>query len=639
MLGVCYYPEQWPRKYWVDDARHMRALGIQYVRIGEFAWAVIEPRPGKFHWDWLDEALVVLEKAGLKVVLGTPTAAPPKWLVDKHPEVLPVDQYGRVRNFGSRRHYCFSSSAYRWETERIVSALAERYGDHPAAVGWQLDNEYGCRGTVRCYCAHCRDAFRRWLKDKYGSIDVLNEIWGTVFWSQRYRDFSEIELPNLTVARPNPSHLLDYYRFASHRVREYNVLQANIIRAYSPGRFLTHNFENFSIEFNHFMVGMDLDFASWDSYPIGTFEATSLSLQGDPRIGDPDMAAFHHDLYRMVGRGRFWVMEQQVGPLNWGRRCIRPVPGAVRMWTWEAFAHGAEVVSFFRWRQVPYGAEQMHSGLLLPDGTPGSGYAEVEQVGEELDRIELPPMAQAQVALVFDYEAAWVQEVEPHVEGWSYPQLVLNFYRALRLLDLDVDVVPPGYSLVGYKLVAAPTLPVVGGGALESFRNAEGVVVFGPRSGSKTAEFHIPSGLPPGSLRELVPVRVLGAEGVEKELVKWDERRYPVSIWREYLEGEGEPFAYFGDGAAAAYRQGRYLYLGFWPPVEFLLDLFEKLANKVRIPTVRLPDNVRLRSRGRFRFAFNYSRRTQKVPAPHEVQFILGSGELPPSGVAIWEER
>ena len=216
---------------------------------------------------------------------------------------------------------------------------------------------------------------------------------------------------------------------------------------------------------------------------------------------------------------------------------------------------------------------------------------------------------------------------------------MLNFYRALRLLGLDVDVVPPGYSLVGYKLVAAPTLPVVGGGALESFRNAEGVVVFGPRSGSKTAEFHIPSGLPPGSLRELVPVRVLGAEGVEKELVKWDERRYPVSIWREYLEGEGEPFAYFGDGAAAAYRQGRYFYLGFWPPVEFLLDLFEKLANEVRIPTVRLPDNVRLRSRDRFRFAFNYSRRTQKVPAPHGVQFILGSRELPPCGVAIWEER
>lgn len=189
VLGVCYYPEQWPRKLWKKDARRMRALGIEYVRVGEFAWAKLEPAPSSFRWRWLDEALSVFEKAGLKVVLGTPTAAPPKWLVDKYPEILPVDHEGKTRKFGSRRHYCFSSPVYRAETERIVTTLADRYGDHPAVVSWQLDNEYGCHDTVRCYCPRCRDAFRGWLKERYRDIEALNEAWGAVFWSQSYRNF------------------------------------------------------------------------------------------------------------------------------------------------------------------------------------------------------------------------------------------------------------------------------------------------------------------------------------------------------------------------------------------------------------------------------------------------------------------
>nr|WP_255327263.1 MULTISPECIES: beta-galactosidase [unclassified Thermotoga] len=255
----------------------MKELGIEYVRIGEFAWSRIEPERGKFNWEWLDRTLEAAERMGLKIILGTPTATPPKWLVDEHSEILPVDREGRVKNFGSRRHYCFSSPVYREEAKRIVSIVAGRYGKHPAVVGWQTDNEYGCHDTVRCYCPRCKKAFQKWLERRYeGDIDKLNRAWGTVFWSQEYRSFEEIELPNLTPAGPNPSHLLDYYRFASDQVVEFNRLQVEIIRELSPGRFITHNFMAGFTDFDHYKL----------SKKTGFCQLGQLSARSHPRLSE-----------------------------------------------------------------------------------------------------------------------------------------------------------------------------------------------------------------------------------------------------------------------------------------------------------------------------------------------------------------
>ena len=272
MLAVCYYPEQWPHDCWAEDARAMKALGITYVRIGEFAWSRLEPRPGAYDFAWLDEAIGVLAKEGLKIVLGTPTAAPPRWLIAAHPEILPVDHEGRIRRFGSRRHYTFSSRAYREAVQDIVGVLAQRYGQHPAVSGWQTDNEYGCHDTVHSYGPEDREAFKTWLKRRYESIDALNEAWANAFWSMDYQDFEQLELPNLTVTEANPAHWLDYYRFASDQVISFNRLQVDIIRAYSPGRFILHNFMSFSADFDHFELAGDLDLAGWDSYPLGFVE-------------------------------------------------------------------------------------------------------------------------------------------------------------------------------------------------------------------------------------------------------------------------------------------------------------------------------------------------------------------------------
>lgn len=221
-LGVCYYPEHWPETQWSDDAARMAAVGLTYVRIGEFAWSRIEPEPGQLDWDWLDRSITVLGQAGLKVVLGTPTATPPRWMVTKHPDMLAVDAEGRPRGFGSRRHYCFSHEGYKAECVRIVTLLAERYGNNPHVTAWQTDNEYGCHDTTVSYSAAALTAFRNWLARKYQSPQALNRAWGNVFWSMDYASFEDVGLPNLTVTEPNPAHVMDFRRFSSDQVVLFN---------------------------------------------------------------------------------------------------------------------------------------------------------------------------------------------------------------------------------------------------------------------------------------------------------------------------------------------------------------------------------------------------------------------------------
>ena len=322
MLGVCYYPEHWPEERWSEDAARMADLGIRFVRIGEFAWSRLEPARDRFDWGWLDNALEVLNMAGLEVVMGTPTATPPRWLIDQRPDILAHDENGHPRRFGSRRHYCFTSPAFRAETARICLNIAKRYGDHPAIVGWQLDNEYGCHDTVLSYAPHCRPAFQRWLERRYGTIDRLNEGWGTVFWSGEYADFTQIGLPNHTVTEAHPAHRIDFHRFSSDQVIDYNRMQAEIIRQHSPERFISHNAMGLFHDFDHAALARDLDVITWDSYPLG-FTDQRMGLDQETRAqlartGHPDIAAWHHDLYRGTKPdGRFWVMEQQPGPVNW----------------------------------------------------------------------------------------------------------------------------------------------------------------------------------------------------------------------------------------------------------------------------------------------------------------------------------
>ena len=340
---------------WADDAKEMKALGLRYVRVGEFAWSRIEPKRGEFNFTWLDKAIEILGSAGLDVIIGTPTATPPKWLIDAHPDILPVDPITlQTRGFGSRRHYDFSNETYLREAIRITELIAERYGKHPNVAGWQSDNELSCHDTTLSASDSAKTGFRTWCQKKYGTIGALNEAWGTVFWSMEYNDFDEIDLPVGTVTEAQPSHQLAFRRYSSDKVVEFHEHMVAAIKKHSPDKWVTHNFiPKEDIGADTYALGQNLDFASYDNYPLGRSDmflsdAPANILQKYMRTGHPDFACFYHDTTRSFATGDFWVMEQQPGPVNWAPNNPRPEKGMIRLWSLEAFAQGAACVSYFR---------------------------------------------------------------------------------------------------------------------------------------------------------------------------------------------------------------------------------------------------------------------------------------------------
>lgn len=636
-LGVCYYPEHWPEAKWAEDARQMRDAGITRVRIGEFAWSRIEPQPGHFAWDWLDRAIATLHDAGLGIILGTPTATPPKWLVDTMPDMIAIDADGRPRGFGSRRHYCFSHMGYRQQATKITRAIAERYGEHPAIIAWQTDNEYGCHDSVLSFSAAARTGFRTWLAGRYASVDALNTAWGNVFWSQEYRSFDEIDLPNLTVTEANPAHWLAFRRFASDEVVRFNQLQTEILRALSPGRDITHNFMGFFTEFDHHSVAQDLDVVGWDSYPLGFLESFAFS-EADKhhyaRQGHPDIAAFHHDLYRgCAHNGRWWVLEQQPGPVNWAGHNPAPLDGMVRLWTIEALAHGAELVSYFRWRQAPFGQEQLHAGLLRPDSAPAPALAEVAQAALDIARLGPVGAAPKQVALIFSYDSDWITGIQPQGAGLSALWAAFELYSCLRKLGLDIDILPPDAPLDGYAMCIIPCLPVVPGTLVDALATFTGEVVIGPRTGSRTVDFAIPDGLPPGPV---FPAKVTRVESLRPGLVHPGEG-WEISRWIEQLETDAAADMIALDGRVASWRAGKRRYLAAWPQSDLLMVLLQSAASDAGLSTCILPEGVRVRRAGSHLFAFNYGLTTTAIPDALQGKLILGNRTLGPAELAVIE--
>ncbi len=632
-LGVCYYPEHWPEAQWAEDAAQMVDTGLTWVRIGEFAWSRMEPTPGDLRFDWLDRAVETLGAAGLKVIMGTPTATPPRWMLDKHPDMLAVDAQGRPRKFGSRRHYCFSHQGYRAECARIVTLMTERYGANPHVAAWQTDNEYGCHDTTLSYSPAALQGFRIWLADRYGQIDSLNAAWGNVFWSMEYHTYAEIDLPNLTVTEPNPSHVLDFRRYSSDQVAAFNRVQTEILRAHTQAP-LIHNYMGRTLEFDHFAVGADLDIASWDSYPLGFLEdrsdADDAWKRAFMRQGDPDTQAFHHDLYRAVGRGRWWIMEQQPGPVNWAPYNPAPLPGMARLWAWEAFAHGAETVCYFRWRQAPFAQEQMHAGLLRPDGGAAPVLAEAAQVAQEL--AEAPDIATgpADVAIVFDYQSAWAWDTQPQSADFDYYRLIFDFYRGLRELGLNVDILPPDTAdLSPYKLVLIPGLMAWNDTLRAALKAHEGLALIGPRSGSKDQNMGIPTSMPP-DLSDL-GVTVTRVESLRPDAPELLEQCGAVHLWLEHCEGAAHVLEQTQSGHPVLMRTGRQLYLAAWPDPTAMRRILGDAAAIAGIRTFPMPQGVRRRDAGDRIYYFNYNATPVHVPD-------LGQ-DLPPAGLAWTKQK
>lgn len=623
-LGVCFYPEQWPQALWPGYARQMRELGLRYVRLAEFAWSQIEPNPGEFTWDWLDDAVETLAAAGFRVVLGTPTATPPAWLTRAHPEMLPVARDGRTLGHGSRRHYDPASVVYREHSRRITAEIAGRYGQHPAVVGWQTDNEFADHDTGRSWGEAALLPFRAWLRERYGTLAALNDAWGAVFWSQRYTAWDEIGLPNALPADANPSHLLDFYRHRSQVLAEFQAEQVAILRRLSPGRWITHNFMRFEDGFDHYQVAQGLDFASWDSYPTGGVEFSWLTDGAKvrwARTGEPDLVSFSHDLYRgLLGENRGpWVMEQQAGQINWAPYNPLPAPGAVALWTAQGYAHGCDVISYFRWRAATVAQELMHSGLLRHDGSLDRGGAEI--AGLELAGRVNAPVA-ARVVLLHDYESLWAYDAQPHSADASYWRQVMLFYTTLRELGVDVDIRHPDHDLTGYELIVAPALQIVGPERAAHLARAteRALLLAGPRTAFRTPTGRVHEEGQPGPLRSLLGCSLRNFDAMRPGLV-CHAAGHEVGIWAEsYALAGGVALARYDDGPqqgeAAVVRNGSAVTLGAWSPT-LIREVTASLLAECGIPHALLPEGVRVARRGAAECWLNFN----------EIAVTLSDGE------------
>ncbi len=615
-LGVCYYPEQWPRNIWETDAQNMKRLGISWVRIAEFSWAKIEPQPYIYNFEWLDEVIDIMGKNEIKIVLGTPTAAPPRWMVDLYPDMLPVEQSGISRQFGSRRHYCFSHEKFVRHCELVVEIIAKRYGRNPNIKAWQIDNEYGCHDTTISYSAAALNGYQKWLKYKFSHnlgkkcnpIDNLNHAWGNNFWSMTYASFDQIGFPINCVTDPNPAHSLSFLEYCSEKVAEFNKRQALIIKKYSSSP-ITHNFMGKITEFDHFKVSDNLDFASWDSYPLGFLE-DRISASESHRItyarqGDPDFQAFHHDLYRAVGNGRWWVMEQQPGSVNWAPFNPMPLEGMVRVWTWEAFAHGAEVVSFFRWRQAKSAQEQLHSGLQCPAGKKMPVTNEIQKISSELKNASEVKKSKSQIGIVFDYESERYWRIQPHGKGNSYFDLVFDFYRGLRKLGQSIDFISPNAdSFDGYKLILIPGAMFMENKLVEKINEFSHTVLVGPRAGCRDRNFNL-KGF--SSFFPRFDLEIIASETFRPETpVRLSEEGCFVR-YRELISTSAKILMKTESGDPALISNGNIQYLAGWPDESAMKNIFLRIFEDEKLSFKQMPEGIRERRNTGECFWFNYN--------------------------------
>jgi beta-galactosidase len=544
VYGADYNPDQWPEDVWVEDAILMRQAHVNLVSVGIFSWAKLEPEAGRYDLAWLDRVFDLLSSNGVSINLATPTASPPAWLIERHPEILPVDASGAILQTGSRRHYCANSQQYREAARRIVRVLAEHFAAHPALAMWHVDNEYGCH-VGECFCNESRRAFRTWLERRYGTVAALNEAWGTSVWGQTYTAWGQIEPPYPLPTFGNPGHELDWRRFSSDSWMECFLEQKAILRELTPNVPVATNFMGFHRGIDYWALAAGEDLVAQDAYP----ETSDRDWVID--------SAMVCDLTRSLGRGRPWlIMEQAVAYATWRERNSTKRPGVMRLGSYQALARGADGVMFFQWRTSPAGAEMHMVGLISHGGTDNRQWREAVGLGAELER--LPELrgsrVRARVAILFDWENWWALETKGKLDdAVRLLPHARELYAAFFRMGITVDFAEPGADLSTYSLVVAPHLYLVGDAAAANIgRYAErgGTVLFSFFSGIVDENVHIRLGGYPAPFRELLGLRIEEfapfAGDMTNSIRTEDGLTFDCSIWADVVRVEGaRPLATF----------------------------------------------------------------------------------------------
>ncbi|MEV4803204.1 beta-galactosidase [Nonomuraea sp. NPDC049421] len=624
-FGGDYNPEQWDRTVWKEDVRLMRQAGVNTVSLGVFAWASLEPEPGRYEFGWLDEVMDLLHDNGISVNLATPTAAPPVWLTHLHPEVFPIREDGQPFGFGNRLHYDPSSPIYREYAARITTKLAERYSFHPALAMWHISNEYG----PTSYGEAASVNFRHWLRRKYGTLDALNEAWTTRFWGQVYTDWEQVDVPHIPRTWMNPTRRLDFKRFTSDALLECYVAERDIVRSFRDDIPVMTNFMRFFRHADYWKWAREEDAAALDIYPN--------PAEADSHVS----AAFNYDLFRSLKGGQPWMlMEQAASAVSQWKLNIVKEPGRMRLGSLQAVSRAADSVMYFQWRASRGGQERFHSAMLPHSGPESRTFKEVTDLGREMKL--LAPVAgtrsSADIAILFDWDGWWgLEEVFGLPRNdWSYTDTVMRHYTPLWERHHAVDVVSASSSLDGYKVLVVPNAYLIddaGAARIEAFARDGGTVIMSFFSGVVDADNRVrPDGYP-GAFRRLIGAKIdeyWPARPGESFTVEFaDGRRATSTWWRDdlHLEG-GTALATYADGLLAGraavvenrFGAGRVVYFA---------TLLEQEAFDETVARVVAESGVR----SRFEGVPSHVECSVRGDAAHEYVFLLNHSAE--SGVSV----
>ena len=506
--GGDYNPDQWPEEVWDDDVRLMKKAGVNLVSVGIFSWAKIETSEGVYDFDWLDRIIDKLGEAGIAVDLASATASPPMWLTQAHPEVLWKDYRGDVCQPGARQHWRPTSPVFREYALKLCRAMAEHYKGNPYVVAWHVSNEYGCHNRFD-YSEDAEHAFQQWCEERYGTIDAVNDAWGTAFWAQRMNDFSEIVPPRFIGDGNfmNPGKLLDFKRFSSDALKAFYIAERDALAEITPDLPLTTNFmvsaSGSVLDYDDW--GDEVDFVSNDHYFI-------------PGEAHLDELAFSASLVDGIARKDPWfLMEHSTSAVNWREINYRKEPGQLVRDSLAHVAMGADAVCYFQWRQSKAGAEKFHSAMVPHAGEDSAVFRDVCELGADLNKLSDEGilgsrLAKSRVAVVFDYESEWATEhtatPTQHVHHVDEP---LAWFRALADQGVTADVVPVRGAWDDYEMVVLPSVYLL---SEETTRRVRDYVVGGGRlvvtyyTGISDEKDHVWLGGYPGSIRDVVGVRV-----------------------------------------------------------------------------------------------------------------------------------
>lgn len=540
LLGVDYYPEQWDPSLMDSDMDTMLEMGCNVIRIAEFSWHLMEKTEGQYDFSFFDNVIAKAKKKGLKVILGTPTATIPAWLAHKHPDILSEFEGGKKRAFGGRHVYCFNSPAMYAYSEKIIRAMAEHYRDETQVAAWQIDNELGHEGSDVCYCPQCRKAFQRYLEEKFeGSIDRLNDTYGTAFWSQEYNSFEEIPLPEETITTHNPALRMDWERFRSKSIVDFINFQARILREVIPHALVMHDFPGGGLDkhVDYSETARNLDLAAYNNYPVWGGQKEPIA---------PHEIAFGLDYIRGLKQQNFWITEAIMGAQGHDVTGFLPRPNQAKMWSYQGMAHGCESMMYFRYRGATKGAEQFCYGILDADNIKGRKFREVQSFFTDIRNYEkaMESPIRSEVAIVYDYDSLASFRIQRQSILLDCQGEMKKLYKAFFDVNVPVDVIPSSADISKYKVVLLPQMIIARPefqNRVKDFVNAGGTLVLTYRNAVKDVDNNLPFGESvPVGYRELAGVTVAETESLQEILA------FPL-IGQGAFEGESGQGGIFRD--------------------------------------------------------------------------------------------